>query len=80
MAVDDINKWIPSRKAGGIPWLSTSQSDSARVWRMSGLTRDGTGWPNLSRETTFSGASGDRENIIFPVQLATSRIGATLPG
>ena len=25
--------------------------------------------PNPSRETTFSGANGDRENFIFPVQL-----------
>ena len=29
----------------------------------------------LSRKTKFSGANADRENIIFPVQLATSRIG-----
>ena len=33
-----------------------------------------------SRETKFSGASGDREVFIFPVQLTTSRILATLPG
>ena len=40
--------------------------DSARVWRMSGLTRDGTGWPNPSRETKFSGANEDRgKNIIL---------------
>ena len=25
-----------------------------------------TGQPNLSREANFSGANGDRENIIFP--------------
>ena len=31
--------------------------------------------PNPSRETKFSGANGDREISIFPVQLATSRIG-----
>ena len=31
--------------------------------------------PNLSRETKSSGANGDRESIIFPVQLTTSRIG-----
>ena len=30
---------------------------------------------NPSRETTLSGASGDREILIFPVQLTTSRIG-----
>ena len=31
------------------------------------------GWE--SRETKFSGANGDREIFIFPVQLTTSRIG-----
>ena len=33
------------------------------------------GLPNPSRETKFSGANADREIFIFPVQLATSRIG-----
>ena len=33
------------------------------------------GLPNSSRETKFSGANGDREIIIFVVQLTTSRIG-----
>ena len=32
------------------------------------LTRDGTERPNLSRETKFSGSSGDRGKNIFPVQ------------
>ena len=42
---------------------------------------DGTGLPNPSRETKFSGANGDREIFIFPVQLTTCRTGkATLPG
>ena len=40
---------------------------------MSRLTRDGTVDP--SRETKFSGTHGERGNIIFPVQLTTSRIG-----
>ena len=31
------------------------------------------GLPKLSRETKFSGANGDREISIFPVQLTTSR-------
>ena len=31
--------------------------------------------PNPSRETIFSGGNGDREILIFPVQLTTSRIG-----
>ena len=42
---------------------------------MSRLTRDGTGRSNPSRETKLSGANGDREMLIFPVQLTTSRIG-----
>ena len=33
------------------------------------------GRPNPSRETKVSGANGDREIFIFPVQLTTSRIG-----
>ena len=37
--------------------------------------KHGTGLPNLSRETKFSGANADREIFIFPVQLTTgSRI------
>ena len=35
----------------------------------------GTGLPNSSCEIKFSGANGDMEIFIFPVQLATSRIG-----
>ena len=38
----------------------------------------GTGLLNPSRETKFSGANGDREIFIFPVQLTTSRIGNLL--
>ena len=41
---------------------------------MSRLTRDGT-TAEPFRETKFLGANGDREIIIFPVQLTTSRIG-----
>ena len=41
---------------------------------MSGLMRDGTR-PNLTRETKLSGANGDREIPVFPVELTTSRIG-----
>ena len=33
------------------------------------------GRPNLSRDTKFSGANGDREKSFFPVHLTTSRIG-----
>ena len=32
-------------------------------------------WPKPSRETKLSGANGDREIFILPVQLTTSRIG-----
>ena len=47
---------------------------------MSGLTRDGKGRPNLSRETKFSGANEDREQrnsreTFFSVQLTMSRVG-----
>ena len=38
---------------------------------MSRLTRDG----NSSRKAKFSGANGDREEFVFPVQLTTSKIG-----
>ena len=39
-----------------------------------GYLRRGTGRPNLSRETKFSGANGDSEKpvLILPVQLTTS--------
>ena len=33
------------------------------------------GLPNPSRETNFSDAKGDKEILVFPVQLTTSRIG-----
>ena len=33
------------------------------------------GLPNPSRETNFSGTNADKEILIFPVQLTTSRIG-----
>ena len=35
----------------------------------------GKGLPNPSRETKFSGANGNKEKNIFPIQLSTSRIG-----
>ena len=35
--------------------------------------------PNTSRETKFSGANGDREIFVFPVQLTTSRNGNLTP-
>ena len=34
------------------------------------------GLPNPSRETKFSGANADREILIIPLQLTTSRIGS----
>ena len=37
--------------------------------------QQGTGWPNPSRGTKFSGANGDREKFVFPVQLPKIRIG-----
>ena len=41
---------------------------------MSGVTQDETG-PNPSRKTNFSGANGDRENIIFSRYPIMSRNG-----
>ena len=38
-----------------------------------------TGRPNPSRETKFSGATGDREINIFLVQLTTTRVGNPEP-
>ena len=35
----------------------------------------GTSRPNPSRETKFPGANGDREILIFPIQLTMSRSG-----
>ena len=43
------------------------------IWKMSRLTRDGTA-EFVSRETKSSGANGDREKFILPVQLTTTRI------
>ena len=37
------------------------------------------GLPNPSHETKFSGANGDREMFVCPVQLTTSRIGNFTP-
>ena len=59
-----------------INWKLPRNSVSPRFspsMEMSRLTRDRT--DNPSRETKFSGVSGDREIFIFPVQLTTSRIG-----
>ena len=44
---------------------------------MSGLTRDGT--VERVSETKISGANGDREIFIFPVQLTMSRVGNHIP-
>ena len=71
MAVGNTNKWTPPQKSGGIPRESTIFSLSMG---MSRLTRGGR--PSPSRETKFSGANGNREIVfIFPVQVATGRIG-----
>ena len=51
----------PSRKAGGILRVSANQSDSALVWRMSELTRDGTAEPACRGANFSGGANGDRE-------------------
>ena len=47
----------------------TDQSYSTRLWKMSGLKRDGAD-ERVSRDPKGSGA---RENFRFPVQLTASR-------
>ena len=56
--------------SGGIPQVSTRFSLSME---MSRLTQDGTAEP-VSRDQILRHARG-QENIIFPAQLTTSRIG-----
>ena len=68
-----INKWTPPRKSGRIQRVSTRFS--LRVENDEQADAGGTGRPNPSRQTKFSGANGDREIFIFPVQLTTSGIG-----
>ena len=55
------------REEGEGPASKHQIDDSAWVWRMSGLRRDGTSEP-IARDQ-FSGANGEREKLIFPVQL-----------
>ena len=64
------NKWTPSRTSGGIPRVRTRFSLSVE---MSRLTRDGTAEPVLHDRTLRR--EGGREIFIFPVQVATSKIG-----
>ena len=70
MVIDGINKWMSSRKQGE---LREEAPDSAWMWRMSRLTRDGTTEP-VSRDLTLRHERG-QEKTIFPVQLTMSRIG-----
>ena len=69
-----INKWTPPRKSGGILRVSTNQSDSGRVWRMSRLTRDRTAEP-VSRDQILRRERGLGNTNFLCVQLTTSRIG-----
>ena len=76
MASGGINQWTSPRKLGGISQVSTrfslcvenDQTDAGRNCQ-------GTKLPSPSQETKLSGANGDREIRIFPVQLTTSRFG-----
>ena len=60
-------------ESGRGPVSKNQIDDSARVWRMSGLTGDGTA-DHVSRPNSQA-RTETGENIIFPVQLTTSRIG-----
>ena len=62
--------WTPPRNSGGIPQVNTRFSLSME---MSRLTREKTAEP-VSRDQILRHARG-QENIIFSVQLTTSRIG-----
>ena len=64
-----FHKWTPPRNSGEVPSVSTRFSLSME---MSRLTRDGTAEP-VSRDQILRHARG-QGNIIFPVQLTTSRI------
>ena len=55
-----MDKLTPPLKSGGIPWVSTRFSLSGGEW----TGWRGTGRPNPSRETKFSGANEDREKYI----------------
>lgn len=55
-----------------------NRSGKSPCMGMSGLTRDGTGKPNLRGQ--LSGANGYRGNSVLPFQLTTRRIVATMPG
>ena len=63
MVYGGLNKYMDAAAKLGRNAVSTRFS---LTMEMSGLT---------SRESKFSGANGDREIFIFPVQLTTSRIG-----
>ena len=74
MAYGGLNKkWMPPRKSGGILRVSTINRFSPSVENEQADA--GTGRPGPSRETKFSGTNGDRETVIFSVQLAMRRIG-----
>ena len=60
----------------GIPWVSTiNQSDSARVWRMSRPTRDGTAEP-VSRNRVLRRERGQGKNT-FPVTCLKENLNAS---
>ena len=69
-----FHKWTPPRNSGGIPYVSTRFSLSMEMRR---LTRDGTAEP-VSRDQILRHTRG-QGNIIFPVQLTTSKIGNLNP-
>ena len=58
-AVGGINTLTPPRKAGGIPWVVSKHKIQPGCGEWAGWR--GARQPSMSRETKFSGASGDRE-------------------
>ena len=69
-----VLEWTPSVEESGRTPGSKNQIQAFHRWVERASWR-GTGRPNLSRETKFSGANGDSEKNTLPVQLTTSRIG-----
>ena len=70
MAVDGINKWTPSWKAGEISRVSTRFSSSVEDERADAGRDSRTRFARLNFQ-----AQTQTENITFSVQLSTSRIG-----
>ena len=68
---------VPSLSGHAIAyrWRSPPRVRRHRASKPQGSSERVLPWPNLSSETRFSGANGDREKYIFSVKLTTRKIG-----